>query len=295
MPPSASIQPSTRASAISSAGGCGAVDAAGEIGAPLHAAVPARSRAPAPNAAVLLLELPCADSGDACGPSVRRIPSASLNRFFIVILPPVPCPPERPCPAAEVTSVYPCPPAFPQSCVPMPHDMIRIRPCLRLLAASGGALILAGCGRDGPTTPEPPNIEELEYAPSLGVDISRMTRLASGLYIRDLVEGEGTRAEPQTGIRFNFQGWLHDGTPVDMGGYPQHQFSPGAFVSPFDNEVYYLLGSGQTIAAWDLGLDGMRVGGRRQLVVPPRLAFGGAGSPDGRSNRGPNHGKRSGK
>lgn len=109
-----------------------------------------------------------------------------------------------------------------------------------------------------------------------------MTRLASGLYIRDLVEGEGARAEPQTGIRFNFQGWLHDGTPVDMGGYPQHQFSPGAFVSPFDNAVYYLLGSGQTIAAWDLGLDGMRVGGRRQLVVPPRLAFGGAGSPDGR-------------
>ena len=160
--------------------------------------------------------------------------------------------------------------------------MIRIRPSLRLLAASAGALGLAGCGGDGPTTPEPPNIAELEYAPSLGVDISRMTRLASGLYIRDLVEGEGARAEPQTGIRFNFQGWLHDGTPVDMGGYPQHQFSPGAFVSPFDNEVYYLLGSGQTIAAWDLGLDGMRVGGRRQLVVPPRLAFGGAGSPDGR-------------
>ena len=42
------------------------------------------------------------------------------------------------------------------------------------------------------------------------------------------------------------------------------------------------MGSGQTIAAWDLGLDGMRVGGRRQPAVPPGLAFGGAGSPDGR-------------
>lgn len=148
-----------------------------------------------------------------------------------------------------------------------------------------GAAALAAwtaCGGDGPTTPEPPSLEELEYAPSLGVDISRMTRLASGLYIRDLAEGEGGRAEPQVGVQFNFQGWLHDGTAVDMGNYPQHQFSPGAFVSPFDNEVYYLVGSGQTIAAWDLGLDGMRVGGRRQLVVPPRLAFGGAGSPDGR-------------
>ena len=140
----------------------------------------------------------------------------------------------------------------------------------------------AACGGDDPTTPEPPNIEELEFAPSLGVDISQMTRLASGLYMRDLADGEGERAQPQTGIQFNFQGWLHDGTAVDMGSYPQHQFSPGAFVSPFDAEVYYLLGSGQTIAAWDLGLDGMRVGGRRQLVIPPRLAFGGAGSPDGR-------------
>ena len=160
--------------------------------------------------------------------------------------------------------------------------MIRIRPFLRPLAASAVLAAPAACGGEGPTTPEPPNIEELQYAPSLEVDISRMTRLASGLYIRDLVEGEGARAQSQIGVQFNFQGWLHDGTPVDMGSYPQHQFSPGAFVNPFDSEVYYLVGSGQTIAAWDIGLDGMRVGGTRQLVVPPRLAFGGTGSPDGR-------------
>ena len=176
--------------------------------------------------------------------------------------------------------------------------MIRIRPFLCLLAASGEedvkgrigpvflvaliAATLSGAGRESPTTPEPPNIEELDFAPGLGVEVTRMTRLNSGLYIRDLVDGEGPRAEPQVGVRFNFEGWLHDGTPVDMGTYPANRFSPGAYVNPFNGEVYYLLGSGQTIAAWDLGLDGMRVGGRRQLVVPPRLAFGGAGSSDGR-------------
>lgn len=144
------------------------------------------------------------------------------------------------------------------------------------------ALAAAGGCRDAPTTPEPPDIESLEFAPELEVDISRMTRLPSGLYIRDVVEGTGARAEPQVGAQFNYQGWLHDGTSVDMGIYPANQFSPGAFLSPFDGEVYYHVGSGQTIAAWDLGLEGMRIGGRRQLVVPPRLAFGGAGSSDGR-------------
>ena len=130
--------------------------------------------------------------------------------------------------------------------------------------------------------PEPPDIESLVFAPELGVDLAQMTLLASGLYVRDLVAGEGERAGQQVGVRFDYQGWLHDGTPVDQGTYPIDRFSPGAFINPFDGEVYYLIGSGQTIAAWDLGLDGMRVGGKRQLVVPPRLAFGAAGSLDGR-------------
>ena len=151
-----------------------------------------------------------------------------------------------------------------------------------LLVALALLVAPAACRDEGPTVPEPPDLETLEYAPALGVDIGQMTRLGSGLYIRDLKVGEGARAQPQVGAQFAFQGWLHDGTPVDSGTYPQHQFSPGAFVSPLDEEVYYLVGSGQTIAAWDLGLDGVRVGGRRQLVVPPRLAFGAAGSPDGR-------------
>ena len=140
----------------------------------------------------------------------------------------------------------------------------------------------SACSEEGPVAPEPPDITTLVFASELNVDLSQMTLLGSGLYIRDLVVGEGPRVGQQVGVRFNFQGWLHDGTPVDEGFYPANQFSPGAFVNPFDGEVYYLVGSGQTIAAWDIGLDGMQVGGTRQLVVPPRLAFGGAGSLDGR-------------
>lgn len=152
---------------------------------------------------------------------------------------------------------------------------------MRAAAVALCAGVLA-CGGEGPVIPEPPDIESLVFAPELGVDLAEMTLLGSGLYIRDRVVGEGVRAGQQLGARFGYEGWLHDGTPVDRGTYPIDQFSPGAFVSPFDGEVYYLVGSGQTIAAWDLGLDGMRVGGTRQLVVPPRLAYGAAGSPDGR-------------
>lgn len=141
--------------------------------------------------------------------------------------------------------------------------------------------LACGNGTD-PVEPDPPDIEDLVFAPSLGVDLSRMTLLPSGLYLRDLAVGEGEIVGQQRGVRFNYQGWLHDGSPVDQGMYPLNQFSPGAFISPFDGEVYYLLGSGQTIAGWDIGLDGMRVGGMRQLVIPPRLAFGSGGSPDGR-------------
>lgn len=143
--------------------------------------------------------------------------------------------------------------------------------------------LLTSCGdSSGPTPPEPPDIESLVFASHLGVDLSQMTLLPAGLYVRDLVIGDGPMAQPQFGIRFTYQGWLHDGTPVDDGTYPANQFFPGAFVSLVDGQLYYLLGSGQTIAGWDIGLEGMRVGGSRQVVIPPKLGYGVSGSPDGR-------------
>ena len=151
---------------------------------------------------------------------------------------------------------------------------------LLVVASAVGSL---GCGgENGPADPGPPDVESLVFAPSLGVDLRQMTLLPSGLYVRDLAVGGGERVGQQRGVRFNYQGWLHDGTAVDQGMYPINEFSPGAFVSPFDGGVYYLIGSGQTIAGWDVGLEGMRVGGERQLVIPPQLAFGARGSPDGR-------------
>ncbi|MGI9627695.1 MAG: FKBP-type peptidyl-prolyl cis-trans isomerase [Longimicrobiales bacterium] len=141
--------------------------------------------------------------------------------------------------------------------------------------------VFLACSDEDPVLPDPPDIPSLTFAPELGVDLSLMTLRNSGLYIRDLVEGTGVRVGTDDGVAFNFAGFVHDGTFVDEGTYPTNMFSPGA-IQGIDGEFYYLIGSGQTIAAWDLGLDGMRIGGTRQLVVPPKLAFGANGSLDGR-------------
>lgn len=163
------------------------------------------------------------------------------------------------------------------------------RRLLRALAVArpqATALLLAtaaGCGDDQPTPPEPPRIEDLAFAPELGIDLAAMTLHPLGLYVQDLVEGDGPATAAQAGARFEYRGWLHDGTPVDQGTYPESVFrSPGAFVSAVDGQLYYLVGSGQTIAAWDIGLVGIRVGGTRRVVAPPNLAYGARGSPDGR-------------
>jgi len=118
-------------------------------------------------------------------------------------------------------------------------------------------LILAGCLGD----PAAPKIESTEFTSSLGVDLAASTRTGSGLYIRDLVVGTGTTAISGATLNVHYTGAL-----------------PGGFV--FDDNVVgdvpftFVLGTGAVIRGWDEGLVGMKVGGRRQLVIPARLGYG---------------------
>lgn len=101
------------------------------------------------------------------------------------------------------------------------------------------------------------------YPASLSVDLESMEARPSGLYVQDLAVGEGIRADSGDIARVHYTGWLPSGAEFDRS-------RDGA---PFE----FALGYGRVIAGWDQGVAGMRVGGRRKLVVPPALGYGEAG------------------
>ncbi len=131
---------------------------------------------------------------------------------------------------------------------------------LFLLLALALPLLAGACGSDGPTS-----IEDTEFAPELGVDLSAMTRTSSGLYYRDITVGTGAVAQNGSRVTMYYQGWFPDGRLFSAAVRPQAPLP--AFV----------LGAGRVIQGWDEGIPGMRVGGKRLLVIPPSLAYGSAG------------------
>jgi FKBP-type peptidyl-prolyl cis-trans isomerase FkpA len=154
---------------------------------------------------------------------------------------------------------------------------VSIRCCTTVLAAFVTATSVAGCGdgtdrsgdRGADRAPAPavasPDVTTT-YAPELNVDLTNMTRLESGLYIQDLAEGEGEAVEAGQVALVQYTGWLPDGTLFDSSRQPGR--------SPFD----LVVGRGEVIEGWDQGLPGMRVGGRRLLVIPPTLGYGTEGA-----------------
>ena len=87
------------------------------------------------------------------------------------------------------------------------------------------------------------------------------------LEVEDITEGEGAEAAPGDTVTVEYVGVTYeDGNEFDSSWERPEPFS-------------FQLGSGQVIPGWDEGIAGMKVDGRRQLVIPPDLAYGKAGSP----------------
>jgi FKBP-type peptidyl-prolyl cis-trans isomerase FkpA len=90
-------------------------------------------------------------------------------------------------------------------------------------------------------------------------------KTASGLQIEELVVGTGAAAASGQKVSVHYTGWLMNGTKFD---------------SSKDRNVAFVfgLGRGQVIRGWDEGVQGMKVGGKRKLTIPPELGYGARGA-----------------
>ena len=131
---------------------------------------------------------------------------------------------------------------------------------LRALAVAAGVLAL-GCRRDEVEEPPPPP----DFADELAVDLGAMERADNWLYTRTLQPGQGEGAVTGDRIRVTYTGWLPDGT----------QFDSNAGSDP----LLVTLGKDFLIDGFMQGIEGIKPGEERLLVVPPALAYGPAGDP----------------
>ena len=128
----------------------------------------------------------------------------------------------------------------------------RFRPFLPLLFASA----LAACG---------PDISPEEDAKS---QTSRTT-----LEVIEVAPGSGLEARPGRSVAVHYTGWLY------------HPDKPNNHGRQFDSShdrgqpIEFTIDRGEMIPGWDQGIPGMKVGGKRTLIIPPGLAYGRQGRP----------------
>ena len=99
-----------------------------------------------------------------------------------------------------------------------------------------------------------------------GCNKGNTEEMGNGLIIEDLVVGEGAEAQDYNKVVVNYTGSLADGSVFDS------SLNQGR--EPFT----FTLGAGSVIKGWDLGVKGMKVGGKRKLTIPPELGYGDQGA-----------------
>ncbi len=133
---------------------------------------------------------------------------------------------------------------------------------MRGLAVALFALILSACGGSGDAA----GGGSSDAAVEASVDSAALTKTPSGLQYQDVKVGTGAEAQQGQTAVVHYTGWLTDGTKFDSSRDRGAPFS-------------FPLGAGQVIQGWDQGVAGMKVGGRRKLVIPASLGYGDRGAP----------------
>lgn len=99
-----------------------------------------------------------------------------------------------------------------------------------------------------------------------------MTSSITTLQKNDTVVGKGREAEPGFSVTVHYTGWLYDEKAADHKGKK--------FDSSLDRKEPFKfdLGAGQVIQGWDEGFAGMKIGGKRTLVIPSEMGYGARGA-----------------
>jgi len=98
---------------------------------------------------------------------------------------------------------------------------------------------------------------------------NQVTEMPDGLKYTDTKIGDGATAKAGNKVSVNYTGWLYNN---------------GAKGAKFDSSLdrgqpfQFTLGAHQVIAGWDEGVAGMKVGGKRTLIIPPELGYGASGA-----------------
>ncbi len=132
-------------------------------------------------------------------------------------------------------------------------------------------LALAGCGSSDSSTTDESSTE----GAAISTDLNKKPKVTvpagappKELETTEIVEGDG--AEAKSGDKVSVQ---YVGVGYKSGEEFDSSWSRGA--EPFT----FTLGAGEVIPGWDQGVAGMKEGGRRELIIPPELAYGAAGAP----------------
>ena len=142
-------------------------------------------------------------------------------------------------------------------------------------AIAGVIIVISAAGLTAQTAPPkkttrlPPKIATVRpntKAPSKVTGDGVKTQ--SGLQYWDITVGAGAVAKEGDRVRVHYTGWLTTGKKFDSSVDAGRPFT-------------FALGNGEVIRGWDEGVAGMKVGGKRQLHIPPELGYGEAGTPDG--------------
>ena len=131
----------------------------------------------------------------------------------------------------------------------------RVLPFVALLLIAG---LLGACGSDDADTGAGDNDDEVSCETGTEVEVTE------GLTYTETECGDGDEAAVGDTVSVHYTGMLEDGTEFDS--------SKGG--DPFQ----FTIGTTPVIEGWDLGIPGMRVGGKRELTIAPELAYGEAGA-----------------